>query len=109
MASLIRPPLPKLPLLRGRALQFIHEQTVRHEEGITFYTQEISVSLQEALSVLLPTTNEMEMEAYSARGTLIQAMSKLKKDGFVAGVITGSLSLWVLLRGHVGCLLCNLY
>jgi hypothetical protein len=96
-ASLIRPPLPKLPLLRRRALQFIHEQTVRHEEGITFYTQEISVPEQEALSVLLPTTNEME--AYSARDTLIQAMSKLKKDGFVAGVITGSLSLWVTFKG----------
>jgi hypothetical protein len=107
MASLITPPLPKLPLLRGRALQFIHEQTVRYEEDITFYTQGMSISLQEALSVLLPTTNEME--AYSATGTLIQARSKLKKDGFVAGVITGSLSLWVLLRGHVGCLLCNLY
>lgn len=96
-ASLIRPPLPKLPLLRGRALQFIHEQTVRHEDGITFYTQEMSISLQEALSILLPTTNEME--AYSARGTLIQAMSKLEKDGFVAGIITGSLSLWVTFKG----------
>jgi hypothetical protein len=30
-ASLIRPPLPKLPLLRGRALQFIHEQRCHPE------------------------------------------------------------------------------
>ncbi len=41
-ANLIAPPLPKLPPLRRKALQFIHEQTIRHEEGITFYTQEIT-------------------------------------------------------------------
>jgi len=96
-ASFITPPLPKIPLLRRRALQLIHEHAVRHEEGITFYTI-VQMLHQEAISALFSTTNEIDM--YSARGEMIQAMSSLEKGGFVAGSISsGALTLRITLKG----------
>ncbi len=84
-ASCITPPLPKLLPLRRRVLQFIHEQSVRHEESVTFYLI-IRILHQEAVSTLLPAANEIEM--FSARGQIIQALSSLNEMGFVAGSIS---------------------
>ena len=96
-AAFIAPPLPKLPPLRRRALQLIHEHTVRHEEGITFYILGRMLH-QEALSALFSTTNERDM--HTARDEMIQAMSSLKTGGFVAGSISsGALTLRVTLKG----------
>jgi len=95
--SFITLPLPKLPLLRRRALQLIHEHAVRHEEGITFYILGRMLH-QEAISALFSTTNEMDMHA--ARGAMIQAMSNLETGGFVAGSISsGALTLRVTTKG----------
>ena len=96
-ASLITPPLPKIPLLRRKALQLIHEHTVRHEDGIKFYI--IAQMLhQEAISALFPTTSEIEI--YKVTGEMIQAMSSLETGGFVTGIITsGALILQVIFKG----------
>jgi hypothetical protein len=94
----ITPPIVKLPPLRSRALQFIHEQTLRYENGITFYTQEMGMLHQEAVNILLPTTTEADL--YIARGTVISAISDLKDNSFVNGSISsGYLSLWPTLKG----------
>ena len=94
----VTPQIAKLPTLRGRALQFIHEQTLRNENSITFYTQEVQILHQEAVNVLLPTTTEADL--YIARGTVISAMSDLKDNSFVNGSISsGYLSLWPTLKG----------
>ncbi|MGH2638566.1 MAG: hypothetical protein ACRDF4_04695 [Rhabdochlamydiaceae bacterium] len=96
-ASFITPPLPKLPTLRRRVLQFIHEQSVHREEGITFYIP-VRIPHEETTSALLPTTNEIEM--FSARGQVIQALSSLNEMGFVAGSIAfGVSTLRITLRG----------
>jgi hypothetical protein len=96
-ATFIAPSLPKMPLLRRRALQLIHENAVRHEEGITFYTL-IRMLHQETISALFPTTNEIDM--YTIRGEMIQALSSLEKGNFVAGSISsGALTLRVTLKG----------
>lgn len=96
-ARFITLPIAKLPPLRARALQFIHEQTLRHENGITFYTQEMGMLHQEAVNVLSPTTTEVDL--YIARGTMIRAMSDLKDSSFVNGSISsGYLSLWPTLK-----------
>ncbi len=97
-ARFVTLPIAKLPPLRARALQFIHEQTLRHENGIAFYTQEVGLLHQDAVNILLPTTTEVDL--YTARGTVITAMSDLKDNGFVNGSISsGYLSLWVTLKG----------
>jgi hypothetical protein len=94
----ITPPIIKLPPLFKQALQFIHEQTLQYENGITFYSQEMRVTHQEAVSILLPTTTEADQ--YNARGTLIRAMSDIKDNDFVKGSISsGYLSLWPTLKG----------
>ncbi len=96
-AAFITPPLPKIPLLRRRALQLIHGHAVRYEEGITFYTI-VRMLHQEAIAALFSTTNEIDTHA--ARGEMIQAMSNLEKGGFVAGSISsGALTLRVTLKG----------
>lgn len=97
-ARFITLPIAKLPPLRSQALQFIHEQTLRHDNGITFYTQEMGMLHQEAVNVLLPTTTEADL--FTARGTVIRAMSDLKDNSFVNGSISsGYLSLWVTFKG----------
>ncbi len=45
----ITPPIVKLPPLRSRALQFIYKQTLRHDNGITFYTQEMECFIKKLL------------------------------------------------------------
>jgi hypothetical protein len=96
-AAFIAPPLPKLPPLRRKALHLIHEHTVRHEEGITFYIQGRMLH-QEAIAALFSTTNERDTHA--ARGEMIQAMSSLETGSFVAGSISsGALTLRVTLKG----------
>lgn len=90
-------PLPKILPLRRQALQLIHELSICHEEGIVFYSQ-ARITHQEATSSLFPTANEMDM--YTARGTVIQAMSDLEKGGFVAGSISsGAFILRITLKG----------
>lgn len=91
-------PIPKLLPIRAKALQFIHEQTVRHSEGITFYSQEIWMRHEEFVLALLPSTQETDM--FTARGTVMEAVIDLKKSGFLEGSIkNGALSLWVTLKG----------
>jgi len=94
----VKLPIVKLPPLRGRALQFIHEQTLRYEDGITFYTQEMHMFHDEAANVLLPANTEADQ--YIARGTVIRAMSDLQDEGFVIGSIpSGYVSLRPTLKG----------
>ncbi len=94
----ITPPIVKLPPLRSRALQFIHERTLRHENGITFYTQEMQMLHQEAVNAFLSTTSEADQ--LTAGRTMIKAMSDLKDNGFVSGFISsGYLSLRPALKG----------
>ena len=94
----ITPPIVKLLPLRSRALQFIHEQTLRYEDGITFYTQKMHMFHDEAANVLLPTNTEADQ--YIARGTVIRAMSDLQDEGFVIGSIpSGYVSLRPTLKG----------
>jgi hypothetical protein len=91
-------PIPKLLSIRAKALQFIHEQTVRHSEGITFYSQEMWMRHEEFVLALLPSAQETDM--FSARGTVMEAVIDLKETGFLEGSITnGALSLWVTLKG----------
>ncbi len=96
-AFFITPPLPKIPPLRRRSLQLLHEHAIRHEDGITFYTL-VRMLHQDVLSSLFSTANEAEM--YEARGEIIHAMSSLKKEDFVAGSISsGAFTLRVTLKG----------
>ncbi len=96
-ASFVTPPLPRIPPLRARALQFVHERAVCYEEGITFYAL-VSIPHQETVSALLPTRNEIDQ--YTARVEVIQALSGLEKRGFVAGTIpSGYSTLRVTLKG----------
>jgi hypothetical protein len=91
-------PIPKLLSIRAKALQFIHEQTVRYSEGITFYSQEMWMRHEEFVLALLPSTQETDM--FSARGTVMEAVIDLKETGFLGGSITsGALSFWVTLKG----------
>jgi len=91
-------PIPKLLPIRTKALQFIHEQTIRHSEGITFYSQEIWMRHEEFVLALLPSTKETDM--FTARGTVMDAVIDLKDTGFLEGSIkNGALSLWVTFKG----------
>lgn len=91
-------PIPKLLPIRTKALQYIHEQTVRHLEGITFYSQEIWIHHEEFVLALLPSTKETDM--LTARGTAMDAVIDLKDTGFLEGSIkNGALSLWVTFKG----------
>lgn len=91
------PPLVKIPPYRGRVLQFVHDQAICHEEGITFYTP-ARISHQQALFTLSPATNESTLHV--ARGEMIQALLGLEKQGFVAGSIpSGDSTLRVTFKG----------
>lgn len=97
-ALFLAAPIPKLLPLRAKALQFIHGQTVRHMEGITFYSQEMSMPHEEFVLALLPATQGTDM--FTARSTVMEAVIDLKNNGFLKGLITsGSLSFWVTLKG----------
>lgn len=45
--SLLVPPIVKLPPLRAQVLEFIHKQTLRHEDGITFYDHEVRLLFED--------------------------------------------------------------
>ncbi len=96
-ALFVTPPLVKIPPFRGTVLQFVHEQAVCHEEGITFYTL-ARILHQQAISILIPTTNESNL--HLAGRETIQALSGLEKQGFVAGSIpSGDSTLRVTFKG----------
>jgi len=97
-ASFLTPPIAKLPPFRLKALQFIHEQTLRYEEGITFYDHEVRLLVEDVVYALLPLTGEADK--YSARGQVFEAMLDLEKRGFVRGSIAmGAFTLWITLKG----------
>lgn len=97
-ASLLASPIAKLPPLRERVLRYIHEQTLRHEDGITFYDHGGCFPLQDVVPVFLPDTNETN--AHLATGQIAEAMTNLKERGYVKGVITfGAFNLWITLKG----------
>jgi hypothetical protein len=80
------PPIARLPPFRLKALQFIHEQTLRHEEGITFY-KAARFSVEDVVPILLPSIGETDMQASIAQ--VFEAMFGLEKRGFVSGPIKG--------------------
>lgn len=91
-------PISKLLSVRAKALQFIHGQTIRHLDGITFYSQKMWMRQEEFVLALLPSTKEIDM--YTARGTVMEAVVDLKDAGFLEGSLTaGALSFWVTLKG----------
>jgi hypothetical protein len=97
-ALFLAEPIPKLLPIRTKALQFIHAQTVRCSEGITFYSQGIWILHEEFALALLPSTKETDM--LTAKGAVMNAVNDLKDTGFLEGSIkNGALSLWVTLKG----------
>ena len=98
-ALFLAKPIPKLLPIRTKVLQFIHAQTVRYSEGITFYSEETWwMPHEEFVLALLPSTKETDM--FTAKGTLMKAANDLKETGFLEGSIkNGALSLWVTLKG----------
>ncbi len=94
----VTPPIAKLPTFRGRALQFIHDRTLRHEEGITYYDQENRLLVEDIIHTLIPVSGQAEM--YTAKGQVFEAMQDLKQRGFISGIIaTGAFTLWITLKG----------
>lgn len=95
-AYVLRDGLAKLPDLRAKALRFIHEQTLRQESGITFYTGDVRILFPDAVRALLPD----RAEEFSATGDMVEALRDLKKREFVRGPITmGAFHMRVSLRG----------
>ncbi len=96
--KLLAPPITKLLPLRSRALQFFHEQTLCHEDGITFYIQGTRMPIEDVIQVLLP--SQGETEKFAARGQVIEAVSDLKQQNFVSGIITsGNFGIRITLKG----------
>lgn len=96
--KLLAPPIANLLPLRSRALQFFHEQTLCHEENITFYVQGTRIQIEDAVQILLPTQGETEK--FSARGQVIEAIRDLKQQDFIRGIITtGNFGISITLKG----------
>ena len=75
-ANFLMPPIIRLPPFRLKALQFIHEQTLRHEEGITFY-KAVRFPVEDVVPILLPSIGETDMQASIAQ--VFEAMFGLEK------------------------------
>jgi hypothetical protein len=87
--------LARLPGLRARALRFIHERTVRHERGITFYAG-VQILFPEATQALLPDV----ADSFAATGDVVEAVKSLKGRGYIKGPITaGAFHLSVTFKG----------
>lgn len=94
-AYVLRDSLSPLRELRARALLFIHEQTLRQEGGITFYT-DARILFPDTVRALLPD----RADDYSATGDVVEAVQDLKRQGFLRGHTTmGAFHVWISFRG----------
>jgi hypothetical protein len=96
-ANFLVPPIARLPPFRLKTLQFIHEQTLRHEEGITFY-KAVTFLVEDVVHTLLPSSGEVDM--LTSRGQIFEAMFDLERRGFLSGSIAmGAFTPYVTLKG----------
>jgi len=70
-----------LTFLRKRALEFIHRKTVCREYGITFYDQNISIAVKDALDELLPD----KFDKGAAVSKLFASIEGLRNSGLLIG------------------------
>lgn len=98
------PPLENLPTpLAQKALILFHEQSIRHEDGITFYGPVVRIQREHAIRTLMPDSADM----HTARNQMQRAIQYLEEYGFVTGfTTTGHFAYRPTLRG-AGCLKCR--